>query len=169
MGATRKALCLQLVSHSCSIDQQQQGLSILSFLFDTLLPCFVTRTPYSCCIRHSPACHCRHSLETELRVLLVHGLLHLVGFDHELGEQQLQDMAAQEVSLLTQLGWEGSGLISVAAAAEDEDEDNEVVQGGNDDTSSSSWSDSTSDADSVSGSEGSVSSSSGSSRSRYVL
>lgn len=47
-------------------------------------------------------------------MLLVHGLLHLVGFDHELGEQQLQDMAQQEAALLSELGWEGSGLISLA-------------------------------------------------------
>jgi hypothetical protein len=60
---------------------------------------------------------CRHSLLTELRVLLVHGLLHLAGFDHEQGQQQLQDMAQHEASLLSELGWEGSGLISAAQAA----------------------------------------------------
>jgi hypothetical protein len=58
---------------------------------------------------------CRHLLLTELRVLLVHGLLHLVGFDHEQGEQQLQVMAQQEAALLSELGWEGSGLISLAS------------------------------------------------------
>jgi hypothetical protein len=55
-------------------------------------------------------------------VLLVHGLLHLAGFDHEQGQQQLQDMAAHEASLLSQLGWEGSGLISAAQAAAGQEE-----------------------------------------------
>jgi ssRNA-specific RNase YbeY (16S rRNA maturation enzyme) len=30
---------------------------------------------------------CRHSLEQECRVLLVHGILHLLGHDHELGQE----------------------------------------------------------------------------------
>ena len=30
---------------------------------------------------------CRHTLEQECRVLLVHGVLHLLGHDHELGQQ----------------------------------------------------------------------------------
>lgn len=47
-------------------------------------------------------------------MLLVHGLLHLVGFDHEQGQQQLLDMAQQEAALMEQLGWEGSGLITLA-------------------------------------------------------
>jgi probable rRNA maturation factor len=45
-----------------------------------------------------------HSLTTELRVLLVHGLLHLVGFDHETGEDDARIMAAEEVRLLGLLG-----------------------------------------------------------------
>lgn len=64
---------------------------------------------------------CRHPLLSELRVLLVHGLLHLAGFDHEQGEQQLQQMAQHETAILDELGWEGSGLISVAEAAASED------------------------------------------------
>lgn len=71
---------------------------------------------------------CRHSLLVELRVLLVHGLLHLVGFDHEQGQQQLLDMAQQEASLLEQLGWEGSGLISLAAQEEPDVSTTAVVQ-----------------------------------------
>jgi hypothetical protein len=64
----------------------------------------------------------RHSLLTELRVLLVHGLLHLSGFDHEQGQQQLQEMSQHESSMLEQLGWEGSGLISAAEAAAGQEE-----------------------------------------------
>lgn len=52
-------------------------------------------------------------------MLLVHGLLHLCGFDHEAGEQQLQQMAQLETQILAQLDWEGSGLIT---AAEDTDQ-----------------------------------------------
>lgn len=68
----------------------------------------------------------RYSLLAELRVLLVHGLLHLCGFDHEKGEQQSQQMAQLETQILTELGWEGSGLINAAEGA-----------GGNDGGSSS--------------------------------
>lgn len=85
-------------------------------------------------------------------MLLVHGLLHLVGFDHEQGQQQLLDMAQQEASLLEQLGWEGSGLISLA-----EQQESDASTGSSSlDTSSSM--DSSSDAD-VGGSDaGSVAS-----------
>lgn len=52
-----------------------------------------------------------HDLETELRVLLVHGLLHLVGHDHELPGQDVT-MAAEENRLLACLGVAPVGLIS---------------------------------------------------------
>jgi probable rRNA maturation factor len=45
-----------------------------------------------------------HELTVELRVLLVHGLLHLIGFDHETGEDDARVMAAEEVRLLGALG-----------------------------------------------------------------
>jgi hypothetical protein len=95
----------------------------------------------------------------------VHGLLHLVGFDHEQGEQQLQSMAAQEAALLTQLGWEGSGLISLAAEQDDTDSSpGSSEHGGRNDSSSSS----SRSADSATGSVARVSSSSNSSSSRWV-
>ena len=50
-------------------------------------------------------------LEEEVQALLVHGLLHLLGFDHELGEQQAQAMERMEGRVLRQLGWGGVGLI----------------------------------------------------------
>jgi hypothetical protein len=84
---------------------------------------------------------------TELRVLLVHGLLHLAGFDHERGEQQLQDMAQQEAHILSELGWEGSGLISLAAA-EQEDEGGEGLSSAGATPSISSSSSSTDSSDS---------------------
>ena len=51
------------------------------------------------------AAPCRHSLVDECRVLLVHGVLHLLGHDHELGEREARDMAVQEQQILAALGW----------------------------------------------------------------
>lgn len=53
-----------------------------------------------------------HSLETELRVLLLHGVLHLAGFDHEADSGE---MARKENALRKKLGLE-QGLIGRAAA-----------------------------------------------------
>ena len=53
-----------------------------------------------------------HSLQDEVRVLLVHGLLHLLGYDHETSVEDLQEMAAAERTLLDRLSWRGEGLIS---------------------------------------------------------
>ena len=47
----------------------------------------------------------------ELRVLLVHGLLHVLGYDHELGALEHSEMAEAEQRLLRRLGWTGDGLI----------------------------------------------------------
>ncbi len=54
-------------------------------------------------------------LQTELRILLVHGLLHLLGYDHETGEEDFLEMAAAERTLLDRLGWSGDGLVEQAA------------------------------------------------------
>ena len=35
----------------------------------------------------------------------MHGILHLLGYDHELGEQEERDMAVQEQQILAALGW----------------------------------------------------------------
>lgn len=55
-----------------------------------------------------------YEVRDELRVLLVHGLLHLMGYDHETSEADLEEMAAAEETLLKRLGWAGRGLISAA-------------------------------------------------------
>ena len=55
-----------------------------------------------------------HDLPTELRVLLVHGLLHLLGHDHELPGQDVT-MAAEENRLLAGLGVAPVGLITRVA------------------------------------------------------
>lgn len=41
-----------------------------------------------------------HSLAYEVRVLLVHGILHLLGYDHEQGEPQAERMRAEEQRIL---------------------------------------------------------------------
>lgn len=41
-----------------------------------------------------------HSEQKELAVLLVHGVLHLLGFDHELGAREARAMARWEARLL---------------------------------------------------------------------
>ena len=58
-----------------------------------------------------------HSLEAELRVLLVHGFLHLLGYDHEHDEDEAEEMRGAEGRLLAVLGAAGAGLIARAGPA----------------------------------------------------
>ena len=46
-----------------------------------------------------------------LSTLKVHGLLHLLGFDHEISEDAEEEMEKEEEFLLKSLGWKGKGLI----------------------------------------------------------
>ncbi|XP_050208572.1 endoribonuclease YBEY, chloroplastic [Mercurialis annua] len=55
-----------------------------------------------------------HSLVDEVRILLVHGLLHLLGFDHEISEEAEAEMEKEEELLLKSLEWKGKGLIQSA-------------------------------------------------------
>ena len=55
-----------------------------------------------------------HTLGDEVRVLLVHGLLHLLGYDHERGGAEADAMAAEEARVLKRMGWAGAGLIAAA-------------------------------------------------------
>ncbi|KAI9106986.1 hypothetical protein K1719_022514 [Acacia pycnantha] len=48
----------------------------------------------------------------------VHGLLHLLGFDHEISEEAEAEMEREEELLLKSLGWIGKGLIQSACDAE---------------------------------------------------
>jgi probable rRNA maturation factor len=54
------------------------------------------------------------TVEQELRVLLVHGLLHLLGFDH-VDPADAPEMRAKEAELLAALGG-GTGLVDRASA-----------------------------------------------------
>lgn len=44
----------------------------------------------------------------------VHGLLHLLGFDHEISEEAEEDMEKEEEHILNTLEWKGKGLIKSA-------------------------------------------------------
>lgn len=53
----------------------------------------------------------RHSVRDEFRVLLLHGLLHLVGYDHEKGKSAAEDMRRAEQTLAQALGWNRQSLL----------------------------------------------------------
>ncbi|KAF8388879.1 hypothetical protein HHK36_025560 [Tetracentron sinense] len=55
-----------------------------------------------------------HTLLDEIRILMVHGLLHLLGFDHEISDEAEGEMEKEEEVLLKSLGWKGKGLIQSA-------------------------------------------------------
>jgi probable rRNA maturation factor len=55
-----------------------------------------------------------HSLRDEVRVLLLHGVLHLAGFDHE---ADAGEMAAREAELRRELGVETSLIARVSGSA----------------------------------------------------
>ncbi|KAL2318167.1 hypothetical protein Fmac_032043 [Flemingia macrophylla] len=59
-----------------------------------------------------------HTLLDEIRILMVHGLLHLLGFDHEISEEAEVEMEREEEILLRSLDWKGKGLIKSACDAE---------------------------------------------------
>lgn len=55
-----------------------------------------------------------HTLLDEIRILMVHGLLHLLGFDHELSKEAEEEMEKEEEHILNTLEWKGKGLIKSA-------------------------------------------------------
>ncbi|CAA7410392.1 unnamed protein product [Spirodela intermedia] len=56
-----------------------------------------------------------HTLLDEIRILVVHGLLHLLGFDHEISDEAEKEMEKEEELILKNLGWRGKGLIKSAS------------------------------------------------------
>ncbi|CAN6456817.1 unnamed protein product [Victoria cruziana] len=71
-----------------------------------------------------------HSLLDEIRILLVHGLLHLLGFDHEVSDEAEAEMEKEEEVVLKSLGWKGKGLINSAYdSIADENQKPEVSDG----------------------------------------
>ncbi|XP_043710766.1 endoribonuclease YBEY, chloroplastic-like isoform X2 [Telopea speciosissima] len=55
-----------------------------------------------------------HTILDEIRILMIHGLLHLLGFDHEVSDEAEAEMEKEEELLLKSLGWKGKGLIQSA-------------------------------------------------------
>jgi probable rRNA maturation factor len=47
------------------------------------------------------------TLEEEMALLLVHGILHLLGYDHEHTTEEAARMEAKEQQILVRLGWGG--------------------------------------------------------------
>ncbi len=45
-----------------------------------------------------------HSLEREMGFLVVHSVLHLLGYDHELGEAEEKEMFAKQEAVLAEIG-----------------------------------------------------------------
>ena len=66
-----------------------------------------------------------YALEDEVRVLLVHGILHLCGLDHERGPSDERLMAEQEQRIMAAMGWQGEGLIEAQSRLEAQGEDTE--------------------------------------------
>ena len=60
---------------------------------------------------HAQASRFGHSFRDEYRILLIHGLLHLVGFDHEQGKHAAKEMREAEQALAQSLGWNPHRLL----------------------------------------------------------
>ncbi|KAJ4769914.1 Endoribonuclease YbeY [Rhynchospora pubera] len=70
-----------------------------------------------------------HTLLDEIRILMVHGLLHLLGFDHEISCEAEKEMEIEEERVLSSLGWRGKGLIQSAYdSLQDEDNFSDLSQ-----------------------------------------
>ena len=57
-----------------------------------------------------------HGLLDELRILLVHGVLHLLGYDHENNTEAGIMMGEREWEVMRFMGWRGHGLIQMAGS-----------------------------------------------------
>ncbi len=57
-----------------------------------------------------------HSEKAELDLLLSHGVLHLLGMDHERSKKASNEMALAEGELLRALGYKNSGLVERTAS-----------------------------------------------------
>ena len=86
------------------------------------VPC--ATVPHACRTRSGVHTHARLAQSSSDRltnpsppsqILMVHGVLHLLGYDHELGEPEYTEMVEAERKLLTRLGWKGDGLIDAAS------------------------------------------------------
>ncbi|KAJ7521293.1 hypothetical protein O6H91_19G046100 [Diphasiastrum complanatum] len=55
-----------------------------------------------------------HTLLDEVRILMVHGLLHVLGYDRERGPEAAKEMEEEEQHLMSKMGWTGKGLIQTS-------------------------------------------------------
>ena len=110
-----------------SDEEEESVSSSTSSSTDNLLGDIVIALPTAS--RQADEAH--HSLATEVELLLVHGILHLLGYDHEpppdvnLEEmdslesveylERAAAMASAERAVLTSLGWSGDGLLDRAS------------------------------------------------------
>ena len=60
----------------------------------------------------------RHTLLDECRILLVHGLLHLLGYDHEAGAAGAAAMERAERLILSRLGWRVRSALDIPAGCQ---------------------------------------------------
>ncbi|KAJ7550132.1 hypothetical protein O6H91_07G085000 [Diphasiastrum complanatum] len=61
-----------------------------------------------------------HTLLDEVRILMVHGLLHVLGYDHERGPEAAKEMEEEEQRLMSKMGWTGKGLIQTSFDVDEE-------------------------------------------------
>ncbi|KAL4528549.1 hypothetical protein Ndes2437A_g03114 [Nannochloris sp. 'desiccata'] len=91
--------------HSEEDDEQEEDASPVTLLGDVVI---------SLDTAARQAKERNHSLHDECRILLVHGVLHLLGYDHENGGAEADEMAEAEAKIIKVLGWKGDGLIASA-------------------------------------------------------
>lgn len=59
----------------------------------------------------------RHGIRQEYRILYIHGLLHLLGYDHESSPLERQRMESMEKAVLEKLNWAMPGLIQRSSSS----------------------------------------------------
>ncbi len=100
-------------SLNLSFRNKDTPTDILSWLYDDEFPCEDTEsTPWGELVVCLDVCRKQAedngwSLETELLRLLVHGIAHLEGYDHELSETEEKNMLNFEQKLLSEIGLVG--------------------------------------------------------------
>lgn len=86
------------------------GFPIILFF---LISSYLLEKEWNRCLGYVQLCF-RIDLLSECRILLLHGLLHLVGFDHDRSREDWIKMADAEEKIMGILAWEGKGLITAA-------------------------------------------------------
>ncbi len=121
---SRSDLCIKLVDESAMEVLHQQWMDlpgptdVMSFPMDELRPGRDEQEPAEgilgdvvMCpsVAASQAVGAGHATEEELLLLLTHGILHLLGYDHEQPDQERERFELQRTLLLTFLAGRGRG------------------------------------------------------------